>query len=89
MLEFYRPVCDFSVIKMLASSDQFILNCITVIIEILLILHRAQLLAAYRANLLGVDVGFHPSQALISQAAIVSHLMLARSRNRIMDFWQL
>ena len=89
MLEFYRPVCDFSVIEVLASSHQVILNCVAVIIEILLILHHAQLLAAYRADLLGVDVGFHPSQALVSQAALVSHLMLARSRNRMVDFRQL
>ena len=89
MLEFYRPVCDFSVIEVLASSHQVILYCVAVIIEILLILHHAQLLAAYRADLLGVDVGFHPSQSLVSQTALVSRLMLARSRNRMMDFWQL
>ena len=90
MLEFYRSVCDFGVIKMLARSYQVILYCVTVIIEMLLILQRTQLLAAYRADLLGVDVvGFHPSQALVSQAALVSRLMLARSRNRVMDFWQL
>ena len=89
MLEFYRSVCDFGVIKMLARSYQVILYCITVIIEMLLILQRTQLLAAYRAVLLGVDVGFHPSQALVSQAALVSHLVLTRSGHRMIDIWQL